>query len=74
MKLYNPWIELAIARKIAAEMQKRYCGQSIHEDEMLDYLWSHSDYLPSMWLDVHWDVNDCVCWIQIGTSHGAVPR
>ena len=71
----NPWLQFAAARKIAAELQIKYCGQPMSvEDDMIQDLWEHDLYTEDMWLNVHWDDFDLVCWVQIGTQHDLVPR
>ena len=79
----NPWLKLSKARKIAAELQVKYCGQpsreglpDIHplEDEILVDLWNHPDYTEDMWLNAHWDDFGCLIWLQIGTAQDCVPR
>lgn len=87
----NIWHQLSIARRIAAEIQIKYCGRHYcghgeiaidhidhierHiEDEMIDYLWNHPESDEDMWLNVHWDDFDCVCWVQIGVGNQLVPR
>lgn len=41
---------------------------------MIQDLWDHPLYTEDMWLNVHWDDFDCVCWVQIGTDLDLVPR
>jgi hypothetical protein len=79
----NLWLKLAVARKIASEIQIKYCGvpygddsygTSFVEDEMTEYLWNHPEYDADMWLNVHWDDFDCVSWVQVGVGLELVPR
>jgi hypothetical protein len=77
----NHWLKLLTARKIAEEIQVKYCGRPqidasgmFTEDGMTQHLWDHPNYTDDMWLEVHWDDFDCVCWVQIGTDQDLVPR
>lgn len=71
----NYWLNLSVARRIAAQLQIKYCGQpAAIEDAMLDDLWDHPEYTEEMWLNVHLDDFDCICWVQIGTENDLVPR
>jgi hypothetical protein len=76
----NLWLKLAVARRIAAELQIKYCGVPYGddsepiEDEMIEHLWSHPEFDEDMWLNVHWDDFECVCWVQVGVGLELVPR
>jgi len=76
----NFWLKLSVARRIAAELQINYCGihygddDDLIENEMMEYLWSHPEFDEDMWLNIHWDDFDCVCWVQIGVDLELVPR
>jgi hypothetical protein len=81
----NHWMKLAAARKIADELQRKYCGHSLlkdedsniltwTEDEMFEYFCSHQDWDEEMWLNVHWDDFECVSWVQVGVHEDLVPR
>jgi len=79
--IMNHWLKLLTARKIAEEIQFKYCGNPQFdakgapiEDDMIQYLWDHPDYTDDMWLEVHWDDFDNVCWVQVGTDQDLVPR
>lgn len=77
----NHWLKLLKARKIAGEIQVKFCGQPEFnaqgipiEDSMIQYLWDHADYTDDMWLEPHWDDFGNVSWVQIGTDQDLVPR
>ena len=79
----NLWLEIANARKIAADIQIKYCGQSSLDNpelfnDMLVYMIKHPKY-DNMRLIVHWDDTDCVAWVQVyledlGERLSSVPR
>lgn len=74
----NFWLQLAVARNIAKELQVKYCGQhygpddNLIIDEMLQYLWDHKSYNDDMFLIIHWDDFDCVSWVQISVENGCI--
>jgi hypothetical protein len=79
----NLWLEIADARKVAADIQIKYCGQSLHDhsdliNEMLLDMMKHPKY-GNMMLRIYWDDADCVTWVQVylvdvGEYISSVPR
>lgn len=74
----NIWLKLVKARKIAADLQRKYFGSSYRDDagdpievDMLRELWSHDG---EMYLETHWDDDECLLWVQIGVGGHLVPR
>jgi hypothetical protein len=77
----NHWLNIQAARRIAEEIQIKYCGQPEFndegipiEDEMIQHLWDHPDYTDDMWLNTHWDDFGNVSWVQVGVIQDIVPR
>lgn len=81
--MINHWLDLSIARKIAQELQKAYCG--VFLSDVLPYeihndLYNHPLHNPRLTnVNIHRDCFDCVSWIQVGTgflddAHDFVPR
>lgn len=68
----NFWMKLSAARRIAAEIQIKYCGvpsdgKNSIEDEMIDFLCSHSENPnDDMYLIIHWDDTMRMSWVQVG--------
>lgn len=77
----NVWLACSNARKIAAELQTKYFGVPYGpvddpiEDQILNDLWNHPLNSGEMFLNIHWDDDNCLLWLQIGISGGdLVPR
>jgi len=81
----NIWVTCSNARKIAFELQSKYFGlpQGSFDDPLVDRivhdLWNHELNNGEMFLDVYWDDNKCLLWLQIGIAYQAgttfyVPR
>ena len=69
----NQWLKLSNARKIAEELQIKYCGKPWTFDLELKIthdLWDHSLCDPNMFTNVHRDTAGCVTWVQVGISFG----
>lgn len=80
LSLNNIWLSISNARKIAIELQGKYfglpCGDSDDplENQILEDLWNHPLNNGEMFLEVHWDDDDCLLWLQIGVGGQIVPR
>ena len=78
MIVINPWVEFSNARKLAAELQKKYCGEYIDvEYEIIQEMYKHPLYQLHNcdWiLNIVWDDEGFLAWLQIVTEFGAVPR
>lgn len=78
--LNNIWLSISNARKIAAELQGKYFGLPYGdsddplENQILEDLWNHPLCNGEMFLEVHWDDDDCLLWLQIGVGGQIVPR
>lgn len=81
----NVWLACANARKIASELQSKYFGVSYGpvddpiEDQILSDMWNHPLCDSDMFLNIHWDDDNCLLWLQVGIvgsmgGCGLVPR
>lgn len=67
----NLWLTVVSARKLAAKIQVKYCGQSLRDnpnliDEMTNEISAHPELIREWGIEIHWDDTDCVAWVQVG--------
>ncbi len=75
--MINYWLNFVNARKIADELQRKYCGSqqsSILEVEIANDLHNHDLFIGNYQIVIHWDCFNCVSWIQIDYDKNLIPR